>query len=341
MISAICAEIRLRAHELPQEALQSVYFGGGTPSLLTADELEQIMGTVHSVFQIDEGAELTLEANPDDISPESLNTWQKYGVNRLSIGLQSFRDEDLRWMNRAHNRSEALQAVELAKKAGFERLSVDLIYGLPGLSNEEWKEHMLRVIEMDVDHISAYCLTVEKKTVLSKWVDEGKIVAASEDQQSEQFMLLLEFLAANGFEQYEISNFARNGRYAVHNTAYWQGKPYLGIGPSAHSFDGKKRRWNVSNNTVYMKISGQETGWFEEEELTSRDRWNELLLTGLRTKFGVKLTDLSAIEPIRKVFTEKLNQFIESELLFVKHETLILTPKGRLQADHIASELFI
>jgi oxygen-independent coproporphyrinogen-3 oxidase len=244
-------------------------------------------------------------------------------------------------MNRAHNRSEALQAVELAKKAGFERLSVDLIYGLPGLSNEEWKEHMQRVIEMDVDHISAYCLTVEKKTVLSKWVDEGKIVAASEDQQSEQFMLLLEFLAANGFEQYEISNFARNGRYAVHNTAYWQGKPYIGVGPSAHSFDGKKRRWNLSNNTVYMKISGQGTSWFEEEELTSRDRWNELLLTGLRTKFGVKLTDLSAIEPIRKVFTEKLNQFIESELLFVKHETLILTPKGRLQADYIASELFI
>jgi len=341
MISAICAEIRLRAHELPEEALQSVYFGGGTPSLLTADELEQIMGTVHSVFHIHEAAELTLEANPDDISPESLNTWQKHGVNRLSIGLQSFRDEDLRWMNRAHNRSEALQAVELAKKAGFERLSVDLIYGLPGLSNEEWKEHMQRVIEMDVDHISAYCLTVEKKTVLSKWVDEGKIVAASEDQQSEQFMLLLEFLAANGFEQYEISNFARNGRYAVHNTAYWQGKPYLGVGPSAHSFDGKKRRWNVSNNTVYMKISGQETGWFEEEELTSRDRWNELLLTGLRTKFGVKLTDLSAIEPIRKVFTEKLNLFVESKLLFVEEETLILTPKGRLQADYIASELFI
>lgn len=341
MIAALCNEMKLRRNELKEQELNSVYFGGGTPSLLTANEIQQIMSTVRELFSLSELAEVTLEANPDDISVSTLKSWKDAGFNRLSIGLQSFKDEDLKWMNRAHTKMEAEAAVGRAKNAGFDRLSVDLIYGLPNLSNEEWKEHLKKVIAMEVDHISAYCLTVEKKTALSKWVSEGRIVPASEDQQSEQFLLLVDILAQNGYEQYEISNFAKEGRYAIHNTAYWQGKSYLGIGPSAHSFDGAKRRWNVSNNTVYLKNLGVNDSWFEEELLTSRERWNELILTGLRTKFGVNLSDLTAIEPLNFTFQKKLNEFVESDLVLVNEEIVTLTPEGRLQADHIASELFI
>ena len=341
MLAALVNEIEGRKDELNNSSLQSIYFGGGTPSLLHEDELSLLIHKVKEFHSVDSGAEITLEANPDDISIASLSVWKKLGINRLSIGLQSFRDEDLIWMNRAHNKEEALKAVDLARQVGFERLSVDLIYGLPNLSNDEWRSHLERVIAMEVDHVSAYCLTIEKKTALSKWVRDGKIVPASEDRQSEQFLLMVDVLSKNGYEQYEISNFAKDQRYAVHNTAYWQGKPYLGIGPSAHSFDGSKRRWNVTNNIEYVKGVGLNNTWFEEEILTPRDRWNELILTGLRTKFGVSIDDLKSIAPIQSDFMTKLDEFIAAGLASLNGKTITLTREGRLQADHIASELFV
>lgn len=341
MIDTICDEITLRKDYLPEKELRSIYFGGGTPSLLDEHELKQIMSVVRSNFKLNDNTEITLEANPDDISIDSLESWKSAGINRLSIGLQSFKETDLKWMNRAHSAVESQTAVSLARSAGFDLLTVDLIYGLPGLTNAEWKDHLLKVIDMGADHISAYCLTVEKNTSLNKWVEQGKILPASEDQQSDQFMILSETLEEAGFEQYEISNFARNKQYAVHNTAYWTGIPYLGVGPSAHSFDGKSRRWNIANNRKYIRDFGKNEDWYSSEVLSVNERWNELILTGLRTIFGVSLGQLFTIKTASEEFSENLENFRSQGLLIIEDEKIILTKTGKLQADFIASELFI
>lgn len=341
LIDTLCLEINLRKDYLGGKDLKSVYFGGGTPSLLTEEELKQIFLALNFNFNLLPQAEITLEANPDDINSKQLKSWKDIGINRLSIGIQSFKQEDLDWMNRAHEVVQSLTAVDLAQKAGFDNITIDLIYGLPNLSNGEWKDHLERAISFNVDHISAYCLTIEERTALHSMVKNGKVIPAGEDQQSEQFKILIETLTSNGFEQYEISNFARNEQYAVHNTSYWLGEKYLGIGPSAHSFNGIERRWNVANNTTYIKSVGQNETWFEKEELSPKDRWNELILTGLRTKFGVKLSDLSTISDLQPAFINKVNYFISEELMLSEDEKLLLTAKGRLQADHISSELFI
>ena len=341
MIATICQEIALRADELKAENIKSIYFGGGTPSLLTEQELGSILKQIKRLFTIEEGAEITLEANPDDISNEQLNAWKNAGINRLSIGIQSFRAEDLSWMNRAHSVEEAENAVRLAQAAGFTNLTVDLIYGLPNLSLEEWKNHVQKVIDMGVSHISAYCLTVEEKTALNKLVKEKKIIPANEDQQSDQFELLISMTEAAGFEQYEISNFAKNGHYAIHNTNYWTGQMYLGVGPSAHSFDGESRRWNVSNNRKYMESMGNDTSWFSNEKLSVNERWNELLLTGLRTNFGVSIDQLKGIHEITPVFESKIAEFVSYGWMEKTPTLLRLTKEGKLKADYIASELFL
>lgn len=340
MVSAICSEIELRKNYI-ESKINSIYFGGGTPSLLTKDELEQIFETLTKNFTWDRDTEITLEANPDDITDENLQIWKETGINRLSIGIQSFKESDLVMMNRAHNVNEALTAVQKARQAGIHRISIDLIYGLPDLSLEDWKNHISKAISLDVDHISAYCLTVEKGTLLHSQVSKGIVKPAGEDQQSEQFLLLVDLLAQNGFEQYEISNFARKGNYAVHNTSYWLGKPYLGIGPSAHSFNGSERRWNVSNNTVFMKSIGKTELWYETEVLTPKERWNELLLTGLRTKFGVNTSQLFTIAEPTGEFHQSIQEFTNKGLVIVEDQTIKLTKEGNLQADYIASELFI
>lgn len=339
MIATIGREIQLRKHELEDSTIASIYFGGGTPSLLTNVELSYLLHQVAQNYSIDVDAEITLEANPDDCSITQLSMWKNAGINRLSIGLQSFKTSDLKWMNRSHSVEEALTCVQRAKNIGFEAISVDLIYGLPDLTLEEWKHHIDEVIAMDVQHISAYCLTVEEKTALNKMVNEKKIVPAGEDAQSEQFLELSNRLKKAGFLHYEISNFGKPGHEAMHNSNYWKGISYLGVGPSAHSFNGSKRRWNVSNNTKYLKQFDL-NAYFEEESLTLKDQWNEIVMTGLRTTYGVAIEQLTALFPLDEAFQQTLHSFQKDDMLVFSNNHLSLTDKGRLQADYIASEFF-
>jgi len=341
MIESICKEIICRKDYLANQVVETVYFGGGTPSLLTKDEFEQVLNSIKTTFNISADLEFTVEANPDDINKNTLQDWKQIGVNRLSIGLQSFREEDLRWMNRAHNRSEALNCVSLAQEEGFDNLSVDLIYGLPNLSTQDWKKNIQHVIDMKVPHVSAYCLTVEEKTSLHQMVKNNKIKPASEDEQSDQFNLLIDTLAENGMEQYEISNFSKLGKHSIHNSNYWTGKHYLGIGPSAHSFNGTSRSWNISNNQQYIKKVANNEKWDEIEILSKENQFNELLMTGLRTKFGVDTKKLKKIFPFPIKFQTTLSQFIDNSWITEDGSNIRLTQEGKLKADFIASELFV
>ena len=339
MIAAIKTEIISRVNYLEGKKVETIYFGGGTPSLLMNAELKSLMDSIYSNFIVSKGVEVTLEANPDDITNENLLVWKANGINRLSIGIQSFKKSDLDWMNRAHTVNESFTSIQKAQKAGFENLTVDLIYGLPGLADDEWREHILKVTSFKVPHISAYNLTVEKGTVLNNWVEKKKIIPADEDQQSSQFNILLEVLEENKYIQYEISNFSKSGFESKHNSNYWKGEWYLGVGPSAHSFNGLTRRWNVSNNQKYIKDISKNS-YFEIENLSSVDQFNELILTGLRTIYGVDLSVLSQICPIKEPFTNKVESFIVNKWLINTNGKLTLTKEGRLLADHIASELF-
>ncbi len=341
MIDSIVQEIENRKTYLHNIDIRTIYFGGGTPSILNEAELKSILAKVYDAFKVTDGAEITLEANPDDISGANLEVWKKAGVNRLSIGLQSFKKSDLEWMNRAHTVSDSFQCVKLAKQHGFEDITVDLMYGLPDLTMEEWENHIQEVMDLDVPHVSAYCLTVEEKTVLSSLVGKGKIVPASEDQQSDQFLKLLEKLEINGFVQYEISNFSKPGYESKHNSNYWKGEWYLGVGPSAHSFNGKNRSWNVSNNQQYIKAIEQNLEFSTIEVLTQANVFNEMLLTGLRTIYGVNLTKLAEIAPISLVFQQKTAEFEKNGWMEKSADEVFLTKEGRLRADFIASELFI
>jgi oxygen-independent coproporphyrinogen III oxidase len=340
MIACICKEIQERSNYLNETLLNSIYFGGGTPSLLSEIEIVQILSTIKTKFTLSTSCEITLEANPDDIDEARLTSWKAAGINRLSIGLQSFKESDLQWMNRAHSVEEALKCVDLARKSGIINISIDLIYGLPNLSMEEWKHHIETVLAMEVQHVSAYCLTIEEKTALHHLVKTEEIVPAGEDEQSEQFIYLIERLKAAGFNHYEISNFGLPGYEAVHNSNYWKGAHYLGVGPSAHSFDGKSRQWNVSNNTLYLK-NFETNAYFEIEHLTLKDRWNELLLTGLRTSYGVKTDQLFAILDPGINYFETLKEFKQNNWLIEADRTLFLTSEGRLKADYIASQFFV
>lgn len=341
MIESICKEILFRKDYLANQVIETVYFGGGTPSLLTKDEFEQVLNSIKTAFSLSDEIEFTVEANPDDINKNNLKDWKQIGVNRLSIGLQSFREEDLRWMNRAHNSSEALNCVSLAQEEGFNNLSVDLIYGLPNLSTQDWKKNIQHVIDMNVPHVSAYCLTVEEKTSLHQMVKNNKIKPATEDEQSDQFNLLIEILAENGMEQYEISNFSELGKHSIHNSNYWTGKHYLGIGPSAHSFNGTSRSWNISNNQQYIKKVANNEKWDEIEILSKENQFNELLMTGLRTKFGVDTKKLKEIFPFPIKFQTTLNKFIDDSWITEDGSNIRLTQEGKLKADFIASELFV
>lgn len=340
MIDALTTEIAERSYEFDGVLLETIYFGGGTPSLLTNQELLQIFSSLRGHFDISSVNEITLEANPDDITEESVSMWRAVGVNRLSIGLQSFREEDLKWMNRAHNVEEAQNAVQIAKNGGITNLTVDLIYGLPNLDEQIWMDHLKRVVSMEVQHVSAYCLTVEEKTALASMVERKKIVPASEELQSSHFDSMLNYLTEEGYEQYEISNFSKPGFESKHNSAYWQGKKYMGIGPSAHSFNGSNRRWNLSNNTIYMKgIEGEGT-YFEIEELSGKDLYNERILTGLRTRKGIDPLQLEQEFGLSEEFHKLVEQYIQLGWMKSENESLILSAEGKLRADHIASELF-
>ncbi len=341
MIAAICTEIQLRKSQNEQQTIETIYFGGGTPSILTAQELEQIISTIAQQYFLSDSIEITLECNPDDCSEEQLIAWKKLGISRLSIGVQSFESEQLAWMNRTHTGDQAKAAVHLAKQVGFNEISVDLIYGLPDLSAEDWRKQLQQVIALGVDHISAYCLTVEQKTTLAAWVKSGKIRPLSDDNQSEQFELLVAELAENGFEQYEISNFASKQRYSKHNTAYWQGIPYVGVGPSAHGFDGKTRYWNKANNAQYIQSLEKNELLETRETLSLTDQFNELVMLGLRTKWGVNKMQLAELQPLTEKWMRLKNQYLVQEKMLETDTHLLLTPAGRLLADAIAADLFI
>jgi len=305
------------------------------------EELSAFLTQIEDQFEVSHDVEITLEANPDDCNEKSLQDWKSIGVNRLSIGIQSFKSSDLEWMNRAHNSEEAEQCVLLAQSVGFENITVDLMYGLPGLSEEEWRNHIQKVIDWGVPHVSSYCLTVEENTLLERKVKSGELKVASDEQESRQFEILVETLHQSGIDQYEISNFTKPGFESRHNSNYWKGVHYLGIGPSAHSFQGTSRQWNIANNTQYMKNVEEGTAFFEREVLSDSDRFNELILTGLRTVYGVSLEQLSEIQLIPSNFLTNIEKFTSYGWAEKKNGRIFLTKEGRLRADFIASELFI
>ena len=339
MVAAIAEEIALQRDYLQGEPLETIYFGGGTPSLLAAADLEFIFAQIGNYYSIAEGAEITLEANPDDLSLEKLQELRASPINRLSIGIQSFVPEDLAYMNRAHSADEAKYCLENALKMGFSNLTIDLIYGTPSLSDTAWATNIQTILDYQIPHISCYCLTVEPNTALDHFVKKGKAKAIDEAQAARQFEYLVATLQAAGYDHYEISNFAKPGYYAQHNGNYWQGKKYLGVGPSAHSFDQESRQWNVANNAQYLKaIQAQEVP-FEREILTPAQRYNEYVMTGLRTIWGVNMEQLSP--EFQTYFQQKISPFIHQGKIQKQGKIFTLTTQGKLFADNIAMELFV
>lgn len=342
VIQAIQAELALQRDYLQGAELQSVYFGGGTPSLLTEAELEAIFNTIYKHYSIGSGPEITLEANPDDLDLYRLNVLHESPVNRLSIGIQSFREEDLKLMNRAHSVAEARACLRLAKEIGFEQLTADLIYGMPQMSDADWVANLDELFAHRLPHFSAYALTVESRTALHHMVQRGKVVPATDADQQRQFDLLIDMAAAHGYEHYEISNFALPNQRAVHNSSYWHGANYLGIGPSAHSFNGFSRQWNVANNSNYVKAIAKGELPYTREELSAEDRFNERLLTELRTSEGVDLNALARDFGRDKLHTlQTALQEVEQSWYELHPGSLRLTRAGKHFADRIASDLFI
>jgi oxygen-independent coproporphyrinogen-3 oxidase len=325
------------------EKIETIYFGGGTPSLLSKDEVFSIISSIRRNFIVENAAEITFEANPDDINFDNLKDWKISGINRLSIGIQSFIERDLKWMNRAHNTTQALDSILLSKEAGFKNFSVDLIFGTPGLSDNEWEQNIKTIIELEVPHISAYALTVEPKTALYKMIKTKKKENINSDVQAKQFLILMNMLRGAGYEHYEISNFAKPGFRSRHNSSYWQGKKYIGIGPSAHSYNGKERMWNMANNVFYIRSLQQNIIPFEKEILTNKEKINEYIMTSLRTMEGMDLyfieNNFSNSE--RKRIENILQNKVEEGNYFQQNERIILTDKGKLFADAIAVELFV
>jgi oxygen-independent coproporphyrinogen-3 oxidase len=337
LISALIRELILRSSE-SKGPLQTIYFGGGTPSILTESELCLIFETIGQNYIVAPDAEISFEANPEDINLENLASWKATGINRLSVGLQTFSDADLQWMNRAHQVIDGLKGIQLAQRLGFDNISVDLIYGLPGQSLDAWEASLAAVFELRVQHLSAYCLTIEPRTTLNHLVRKKKLQPADEVLQSEQFLTLIAKAKAFGFEQYEISNFSLPGFHSKHNSSYWKFHDYIGIGPSAHSFDGSKRRWNVRNNTIYTKNVGKNETWFESEYLSDNEYRNEQILLGLRTIWGLD------IRTLKSEFTTKekaqIEEFALLGWLFCGQDQFLLKQEGKLHADGIAAALF-
>ena len=341
-MDALLYEIELQKDYLQGESIQSVYFGGGTPSLLSVQELDQFFDKLHQHHTIDPKAEITLETNPDDLTFVKLKDLAQTPINRLSIGIQSFHNEDLTFMNRAHNADEAEQCIDWAQEVGFSDLTVDLIYGTPTMSDEQWKYNVSKAIEKKITHLSCYCLTVEPNTALDHFVKKGKAKAVDEDKASQQFEYLMDTLQAEGFLHYEISNFALPNHEAVHNSNYWKGAQYLGLGPSAHSFNGTTRQWNVANNSQYIKAIQSNSVPSEEEHLTKVDQYNEYVMTSLRTMWGCKKKRLEQMgEAFYSHFRANAVSPIEKGWIIEQADHYLLTQAGKLLADRIAMELFL
>lgn len=342
MVQAICKELVLRKQELTP-ALQSIYFGGGTPSILTLHQLNFILETIHKHYDCSSIQEITLEANPDDLNLAYLTSLRQTKINRLSIGIQSFFDNDLQWMNRSHSASQAKQCILQAQDLGFNNLSIDLIYGSPTTTQHQWEQNLQIYQSLQLSHLSAYCLTVEQNTALHHHIKQNKSKPVSEEQGQSQFETLIQFAQEHHMQHYEISNFCKSSQFAVHNTNYWFNKPYLGIGPSAHSYNGKQRQWNIRNNIQYIKAIEANTIPAEIEELTISNKINEYVLTRLRTMWGINQEEFC--ELFGDVYWQQIYKDIKKELLkgniIQQNQTYTLTQEGKFFADHIASHCFI
>ena len=346
LVKAIAKELTLRKNEV-STPIETIYFGGGTPSLLSIDELQFLITIISETFDVIDNPEITLEANPDDLMPlvTSETIFEQYrsiGINRLSIGIQSFYEDDLKLMNRAHNAKEAVACLSEATRF-FDNITIDLIYGIPKMSNDKWLSNLETALSFGVNHISSYALTVEPKTALENFIKKGVIEAPKDDKTHEHFQLLVKTLETNGFVHYELSNFGKPNYFSKHNTSYWLGKSYLGVGPSAHSFNGLERSWNVANNAQYIKRINENSLSITREKLTVNDRFNEYIMTGLRTIYGVSLHKIE--KEFGTIIYQKLlstiEKHIEQELLVVENNRLLTTNKGKFLCDGIASDLFL
>ncbi len=342
MIHSIISEMERQVHFENDPHIATIYLGGGTPSLLSIQELRQILITIKNNFNVIEDAEITLEVNPDDIDPKRLAEWQNAGINRLSVGIQTFFSAELKWMNRAHSTVDSMRCLQQINEAGFKNFSADLIYGSPFLTHEWLIENVETMASFNVPHLSCYALTVENKTLLDHQVKK-KTIEINDEHQSQQFLWLMNHLPDYGYEQYEISNFARPGFKSKHNRSYWQGKPYYGFGPSAHAFDGKQnRRWNIANNNLYMQFVKDHFLFFEEEILTEEQQLNESIMISLRTKDGINVSDLEEKYNKEKsaYILKNAQKYIDTGKLIFNQNHLMLTNEGKLFADGIASDLF-
>ena len=342
LVECLIKEIELRKSDTNQ-TIDTIYFGGGTPSILSALQIENIVKAIQHNYTVNAAAEITLESNPDDITEDKLQQWKSIGINRLSIGIQSFREEDLLWMNRAHNAQQAHDCIKLAQEYGFHNITIDLIYGVPNLSNEQWIENIHKALKLNISHLSCYALTIEPKTALDKLIKSHKKEPVDADKQAEQFIILMNELQAAGYEHYEISNYAIPGFRSKHNSSYWQGIHYIGIGPSAHSYNGNSRQWNIANNALYIQSINNNTFPSEIEILTMDEQYNEFVMTSLRTMEGINLNKLATIFGSDKLtYTQQeIIKWINSGHVIVINNHIILTQTGKLMADGIASDLFI
>jgi oxygen-independent coproporphyrinogen-3 oxidase len=340
LLQSITKELELRKEEISQK-VETIYFGGGTPSLLSMDEINSILETVYRNYDVVKTPEITLEVNPDDLNIERIKELAASRINRLSIGIQSFFDEDLQFMNRAHTAKEAKDCLSAAI-GSFDNITIDLIYGIPNMSNNRWKENLDTVFRMGIPHISAYALTVESKTALASFIKKGKYPPLDEEQAKQHFEILSEKTKEHNYIAYEISNFGKENYFSKHNTSYWLGKHYLGIGPSAHSYNGKTRSWNVANNAKYIKAIQQNILPLEIEQLSKNDRFNEMIMTGLRTIWGVSLNQIECDYSLdyKENLIKKSQKYIQNKTLKLDNNTLKITEKGRFLADGIAADLF-
>lgn len=342
MIAALVREMELQQSYLGDELIETIYVGGGTPSMMSADHLALLLSATAKIFRL-APVETTLEANPDDLSDEKLAAFRSVGIDRLSIGIQSFDDDILKFLNRAHTATDAIRCLDRARRAGFENVSVDLIYAIPGQDNRQWKKNISQAVALAPEHISSYALTIEEKTPFGKWQKQGKFTEATDETAAAQMEMLMSDLAAGGYEQYEISNFCKTGFHSRHNSSYWQQKKYLGIGPSAHSFDLVSRQYNISNNAMYMRSIAEDTIPFQKEMLTRENKINEYLFTSLRTSWGC---DLRLLKDRFEVDLWKesgavMEMLLRQQLVVIANDTLRLTSPGKLLADKIASDLFV
>ena len=343
MVNAICKELELRVRELSDQTISSIYFGGGTPSILNIVEINQILNQIYKSYKIDKKIEITIECNPDDLKERKLLEFKKSNINRLSIGVQSFKNKDLFFMNRSHNFKDSINCINKAQSIGFNNITIDLIYGLPKQSIKDWKENLKILFDLNIQHFSAYCLTVEKKTALHKLIKKNEIFPANEKTQIEQYYILTEMANDNNFIQYEISNFGKENFFSKHNIGYWKNQHYIGVGPSAHSYNGNVRRWNISSNKKYIYNINNNKCYYKKEELTLNEKYNEFIFVSIRTMWGVNIDALNKLfgEKSKKHFIKQAEKWILNEMIKKTNSNYTITRKGQILSDNISSDLFI